>query len=317
MKKNNSVYIAGHTGLIGSAIHEYLKKKLDQKKIIVINSKKLNLLNQLETFDFLKKKKPKKVIIAAAKVGGIKTNNELRAEFIYENLQIQNNLIHGSFKAGVKDLIFLGSSCIYPKFAKQPIKEKYLLKSYLEKTNEPYAVAKIAGLKMCESYNKQYGLNYKCLMPCNMYGPKDNYDIETSHFFPAIIKKFYLAMIKGKKNIDLWGDGTPKRELMYSEDLAEACNFFINKKTKETLINVGSGKDMTIKQYAYFIKDQLNLNIDIKFNNQKVINGTPRKLLDIGLAKSYGWKPKTSLKLGFSKTYNSFLEEVSKRKIFN
>ena len=290
------------------------KKNYLKKKIIVINSKNLNLLNQLETFNFLKKKKPGKVIIAAAKVGGIKANNELRAEFIYENLQIQNNLIHGSFKAGVKDLIFLGSSCIYPKFAKQPIKEKYLLKSHLEDTNEPYAVAKIAGLKMCESYNRQYGLNYKCLMPCNMYGPKDNYDLKTSHFFPAIIMKFHIALIEGKKNIDLWGDGTPKRELMYSEDLAEACNFFINKKTKETLINVGSGKDMSIKEYAIFIRDQLNLKININFNNHKSLNGTPRKLLDVSLARTYGWKAKTSLDLGFKKTYSSFMKELSKRK---
>jgi GDP-L-fucose synthase len=248
------------------------------------------------------------VIIAAAKVGGIHANNEFGAEFIYENLQIQNNLIHSSYLNNIKDLIFLGSSCIYPKFAKQPIKEEYLLSDKLEETNLPYAIAKIAGIKMCEAYNKQYKTNYKCLMPTNTYGPNDNYDLMTSHFFPAIIRKAHMCKIKNKKSIDVWGSGKVYREMIFVDDIADACVYFMNKKTKHSLINIGSGKHMTILNYVKFILKKLNLSIKIKFIKSKP-DGVYKKLLDISRAKKYGWIAKTSLNAGFDITYQSFLKE--------
>ena len=224
---------------------------------------------------------------------------------------IQNNIINSSFITGVKNLIFLGSSCIYPKNCKQPIKEKYLLTGELEKTNEPYAIAKIAGVKLCENFNIQYGTNYKCLMPCNIYGPNDSYDLENSHFFPALISKTYMAIKENRKKIIVWGSGKPKRELMYSDDLAYACLFFLKKKTKETLINVGSSIEMTIKDYAKFIIDQLNLKLKIKFDRSKH-DGTKRKILDCSIANKYGWKSKINLKNGFKKTYEDYIRTINK-----
>jgi GDP-L-fucose synthase len=253
MNKNSKIYVAGHNGLVGSAIVRILKKK-GYRKIITKTRKKLDLTNQNKVFNFLKKNKPDMIFIAAAKVGGISANNKFRVEFIYENLEIQNNIIHAAFKNKINNLIFLGSSCVYPRNCPQPIKEEYLLTGPLEKTNEPYAIAKIAGIKLCESYNIQYNTNYKCLMPTNTYGINDNYDLETSHFFPALIKKIYDYSNKGKKSIKLWGTGNPKRELIYVDDLADACVFFMNKKTNKTLINIGTQKEMTIKDYAEFIK---------------------------------------------------------------
>ena len=300
------IFLAGHKGLVGSAILRNLKKK--KYSIITAERKNLDLLDQSKVYAFLKKNKPSTVIIAAARVGGIFANQTYGGEFIYENLQIQNNLIHGSFSNGIKNLIFLGSSCIYPKNCKQPIKESYLLSGKLEETNEPYAVAKIAGVKMCEAYNKQFGTNYKCLMPTNTYGPNDNYNLSNSHFFPALIHKAHLCKIKKKKYIKIWGSGKPLRELIYVDDLADACVYFLNKKTEHTLINIGSGKDYSVKYYANFVLKKLNLEIPIKFDLTKP-DGVKRKLLDISLAKKYGWKPKFSLSDGFDKTYSEFLKK--------
>ena len=305
MNYKSKIYVAGHNGLVGSSIIRRLKLK-GYKNILTADRKNLDLTNQKKVFDFLKKKKPKIVIIAAAKVGGIYANNTYRADFIYENLAIQNNLIHGSFLNNIKNLLFLGSSCIYPRDSKQPIKEKYLLKGPLEFTNEPYAIAKIAGIKLCENYNFQYKTNYKCLMPTNVYGPKDNYDPKNSHVFAALIKKIHDAKIKNKKQIILWGDGTPKREFIYVDDLADACIHFMKIKTRESWINVGTGKDFTISQYAKIIMKYLKCNLKIKFDNTKP-NGSPRKLLDISVAKKYGWTAKTNLQSGFIKTYQNFL----------
>jgi GDP-L-fucose synthase len=301
------IFVAGHNGLVGSAIVKKLKTK-GYKDILTADRKKLNLLNQKAVFSFLKKNKPQIVIIAAAKVGGIHANNEFGAEFIYENLQIQNNLIHSSYLNNIKDLIFLGSSCIYPKFAKQPIKEEYLLSDKLEETNLPYAIAKIAGIKMCEAYNKQYKTNYKCLMPTNTYGPNDNYDLMTSHFFPAIIRKAHMCKIKNKKSIDVWGSGKVYREMIFVDDIADACVFFMKKKTKHSLINIGSGKDMSILSYVKFILKKLDLNIKINFIKSKP-DGVHKKLLDIKRAKKYGWVAKTSLNEGFDITYKNFLKK--------
>ena len=305
-----SIFLAGHNGLVGSAIHrKLLKKKF--KNIITIDRKKLDLLNQQAVFNFIKRKKPKIVIIAAAKVGGVHHNNIHGADFIYENLQIQSNLIYSSFKNNVKRIIFLGSSCIYPKKSKQPISEKYLLSGKLEETNEPYAVAKIAGIKMCEAFNKQYKTKYLCLMPTNTYGPNDNYDTQNSHFFPALIKKAHECKIKKKKIFKVWGSGKPMRELIFVDDIAEACVFFMNKNIKESLINIGTGKDMRIKDYVSFLINKLKLKVQIKYDKSKP-DGVFRKVLDIKLAKKYGWKSRFSLEKGFEITYKDFIKKYEK-----
>ena len=307
MLKNKKIFLAGHNGHVGSAIYKKLKQQ-GYKKILVIPRKKLDLTNQNKVFNFLKKNKPYYVIIAAARVGGILANNKYRAEFIYQNLSIQNNLIHGSYISGVKNLIFLGSSCIYPKLCKQPQKESYLLNGKLEKTNEPYALAKITGVKMCENYNLQYNTNYLSLMPTNSYGYGDSYDLKKCHFFSALIKKIFIAKIKNKKSISLLGTGKAKRELVFVDDIADAVLHFMKKKTKENLINVGTGKELTIKQYAEFIMNKLGIKLKIKFD-KRYPDGTPRKVLDTSLAKKYGWIAKTSLKEGFDKTYKEFLDK--------
>jgi len=309
INKNSKIYVAGHNGLVGSAILRKLKEK-NYKNIITVEKKNLDLLNQKNVFSFFKKKKPDLVIIAAAKVGGVYHNNLDRADFIYENLQIQNNLIYGSFKNNVKQLVFLGSSCIYPKNSRQPLKEDYLLTGKLEETNEPYAIAKIAGIKMCEAFNKQYKTNYICLMPTNTYGPNDNYDSLNSHFFPALIKKAYECKIKNKRTFEIWGTGKPLRELIFVEDIAEACIFFLKKKIKETVLNIGTGKDMRIKDYADFLIKQLKLNVKIKYNNKRP-DGIYRKVMDVSRAKNYGWKAKVSLKEGFKITYRDFLSKYT------
>ena len=305
--KNSKIFVAGHNGLVGSAILRRLNI-LGYKNILTVDKKKLDLTNQKKVFLFLKRNRPQAIIIAAAKGGGIYANNKYRANFIYENLAIQNNLIHSAFLNKIKNLIFLGSSCVYPKNSKQPIKEKYLLTGLLEHTNEPYAIAKIAGIKMCESYNIQYGTNYKCLMPSNTYGPNDNYNLQNSHFFPALIRKIHDSKIKKANKIILWGTGKPKRELIYVDDVADACIFFLNKKTKESLINIGTGKDIKIEQYAKSIMKFLNIKINIHFDKTKP-DGTPRKLLDTTIAKKYGWRPKISLKDGFFLTYADYLKK--------
>ncbi len=309
LNKNSKIFLAGHNGMVGSAILKKLKEK-KFKKLILVSKKKLNLLNQKKVHEFLKKKKPDYVIIAAGKVGGILANSKNKAKFIYENLQIQNNLIHGSYLAKVKNLLFLGSSCIYPKNINIPIKENMLLSSKLESTNDSYAIAKIAGIKMCRDYSDNFNLNYKSLMPCNMYGPKDNYDLKSSHFFSALIKKIFLASKNKKNNVVIWGTGKPKRELLYVDDFAEAVIFFLKKKIKEPFINIGSGKDFTIKWYANFILKKLNLGIKLKFN-KKMPDGTKRKILNIELSKKYGWGPKTSLEKGFTITFADFLKNNS------
>ncbi len=306
ISKKSKIYVAGHNGLIGSAILKKLKN-LNYNRIFTRSRKLLDLRDQNKVLKYFSKIKPDAVILAAAKVGGIEANNTFRGDFIYDNLTIQNSVIHSSYLTGVKDLIFLGSSCIYPKLSEQPIKEKYLLSGYLEKTNEPYAIAKIAGISLCQSYNKQYKLNYKCLMPCNAYGINDNYDPIESHFFPALIKKIIDAIRYKKKEISIWGDGRPLRELIYSEDIADACIFFLKKKTSQSLINIGTGKDKSITDYAKFIMKHLGVNFKIVYKKTKP-NGTMRRVLDVSLAKSYGWRPKTSLKKGLSITINDYLK---------
>ena len=308
----SKIYVAGHNGLVGSAIVKKLKEK-GYKKIITANRSTLDLANQAKVFKFLKRKRPQFIFIAAAKVGGIYSNNKYKGQFIYENIIIQSNLIHSAYLCGIKNLIFLGSSCVYPRLSKQPIKETYLLDGPLEKTNDAYAIAKIAGIKMCESYNTQYKTNYKTLMPTNTFGPNDNYDKLNSHFIPALIRKVHEIKINKKKQLIVWGNGLAKREIFYVDDLAEACVYFMNKKVKETLINIGSGKDFTIKQYA-----QLMLNILIPKNKIKIgfdlskPNGTPRKVLDISLAKKYGWRPKIKLKEAILKTYYHYIKQKNK-----
>ena len=305
INKNAKIFLAGHKGHLGSAIYKKLKKK-GFKKIITIDKKKLNLLDQKKVFSFLKNNKPKIVIIAAARVGGIYANNNNRAEFIYENLTIQNNLIHGSYINGIKNLIFFGSSCIYPKNIIKTITEDMLLSGKLEYTNEPYAIAKIAGVKLCENYNRQYKTNYKCLMPCNSYGPNDNYDLKNSHFFAALIKKIYLAKKNNKKYLEIWGTGKPKREIIFVDDIADACIFFMKKKNIHALINIGTGKDMTIENYAKYLIKFFNVKLKIK-KNLRMPDGIKRKLLNISLAKSMGWTAKTKLQDGLKITIKDFL----------
>ena len=307
IKSKSKIYVAGHRGLVGSAIVRELKKN-GYKKIIVTNKKELDLTNQTDVQNFLKKLKPNFIFIAAAKVGGIYANNRFKAEFIYKNLMIQSNLIHSAYLAGVKNLIFLGSSCVYPKKCRQPIKEEYLLTGKLEATNDAYAVAKIAGIKMCESYNDQYKTNFRCLMPTNTFGPNDNYDLLNSHFIPALIKKIHNLKKKNKKQVTIWGNGKAKREVIYVDDLANACVYFMKKKTKHVLINIGTGRDYTIDYYAKLIaKIVLKDNhIKLRYDKSKP-NGTPRKVMDISLAKKYGWESTIKLKEAINKTYQSFL----------
>ena len=309
INSNSKIYIAGHRGLVGSAI---LKKLIQKryKNILVVDRKNLDLTNQSKVLLFLKREKPDFIFIAAAKVGGIYSNNNYKAEFIQENLSIQTNLIHSAYLCGIKNLIFLGSSCVYPKQCKQPIKEEYLLSGPLEKTNDAYAVAKIAGIKMCQSYNEQYKTNYKCLMPTNTYGPNDNYDPLNSHFLPSLIRKVHLIKEKKSKYLFLWGNGKAKRELIYVDDLADACLYFMKKKTAHHLINIGTGKDFSIEYYAKQILKILipEKKVLIKYEKLKP-NGTPRKLLDVSLAKKYGWKAKSNFKDSIIQTYNLFLRK--------
>ena len=309
----SKIYVAGHKGLVGSAIVRQLKKE-GYKKIIFVDRSKLDLTNQLKVLKFLKRKKPDFIFIAAAKVGGIYSNNKYKAQFIYENLSIQSNLIHSAYSCDIKNLISLGSSCVYPRKCKQPIKESYLLDGKLESTNDAYAIAKIAGIKMCESYNRQYKTNYKCLMPTNTFGPNDNYDELNSHFFPALIKKLHNIKLKKKNELVLWGNGQAKREVIYVDDIADACIYFMKKKTKETLINIGSDKDYKIKEYAKIFSKVItpNLSFKIKYDLSKP-NGTPRKLLDVSLAKKYGWTKKTELTKAIKYTYEDFVKKIKKK----
>ncbi len=308
INKKSCIYVTGHKGLVGSSILRRLKYH-GYKNILTATRRTLDLRDQKKVNFFFKKNKPEVVINAAAKVGGIEANNKYRAEFIYNNLAIQTNIINACYQYKTKQLIFLGSSCVYPRNCKQPIKEEYLLSGILEKSNEPYAIAKIAGIKMCESYNLQYGTNFKCLMPCNTYGPNDNYDRKTSHFYPALIAKIYEAKLKKQKTITIWGTGKAKRELIYVDDLADACIYFFNKNIKETLINIGSGIEKSIIDYAKFIIKELRVNLKIKYDKSK-LTGTPRKILNSSIARKYGWKPKINLKSGFNKVFINFKKKL-------
>ena len=309
----SKIYVAGHNGLVGSAILRRLKKK-GYKNIIYKSKKQLDLKNQKQVLNFLNKNKPEFIFIAAAKVGGIYSNNKYKADYIFDNLSIQSNLIHSAYLSGVKNLIFLGSSCVYPRNCKQPIKEKYLLSGELEKTNDAYAIAKIAGIKMCESYNIQYKTNYKCLMPTNTFGPNDNYNSLNSHFFPALIKKAHEIKMKNKKELVLWGNGLAKREVIYVDDLADACIHFMKKNFKGTIINIGTGKDFSINQYAKMILKEIipQKKIKIRYDLTKP-NGTPRKVLDVSSAKKYGWHSKTILKKAILLTYENFISNKNKK----
>ena len=303
INKQSIIFISGHNGLVGSSLVKRLTF-FGYKNLITVEKKKLDLRNQKKVFQFFKKNRIDAVINAAALVGGIYANDNFKANFIYDNLSIQNNIIHSCYKYKIKSLVFLGSSCIYPKNCQQPIKEKYLLTGELEKTNEPYAIAKIAGIKMCESYNFQYKTNFKCLMPCNVFGVNDNFDPLSSHFFPAIIMKIINAKKNKKKSIIVWGSGSPKRELMYADDLADACIFFLKKNTNHTLINIGSGIEKTIINYAKFVAKKLNYNGTIILDKNKP-DGTYRKLLDCSIAHKYGWRPKISLSSGLNKVLSN------------
>lgn len=305
--KQSKIFIAGHTGLVGSSVYKKFVKK-GFKNIVTIPRKKLDLRNKKNVESFFRANNFDAVILAAAKVGGIKSNETFKSQFIFENLEIQNNVIYSSYENKIKNLIFLGSSCIYPKYSKQPISENELLNGHLEKTNEYYAIAKIAGIKLCQSLNEQFNLNYKSLMPCNLYGPNDNYNSETSHFFPALIRKIHNSKIKDEKNIEIWGNGKPKRELLYVDDLADAVYYFLKKRTKENLINIGTGKDKSIIQYAKIIMKHLNHNCKIKLI-RSMPNGTPRKVLNVSLAKKLGWRSKISLEKGLYLTYRDFIKK--------
>ncbi len=310
----SKIYVAGHNGLVGSAIVRALRRK-GYNNLLLKKRSELDLKNQRKVFNFIKNNKPKFIFIAAAKVGGIYSNLKFKAEFIYDNLIIQSNIINSAYENGVNDLIFLGSSCVYPKKCKQPIKENYLLTGPLEITNDAYAIAKISGLKLCQSYNEQYKTNYKCLMPTNTYGPNDNYDYKNSHFIPALINKIHKVKKNNKNHIILWGDGTPKREIIYVDDLADACVFFMNKRTRHNLINIGTGKDFTINELTRKILKILvpEKKIKIKYDLSKP-NGTPRKVLDVTVAKKYGWKSNWKIEKAIIKTYGSFLKKYNGKK---
>jgi len=312
--RNKKVYLAGHTGMVGSAILRELESR-GYKNIIYKDFSELDLRNQSEVQKFFDETKPEIVIIAAAKVGGILANNTYRAEFLYDNLMIEANLIHSSYLCKVEKVVFLGSSCIYPKLAPQPLKEEYLLTDTLEFTNEPYAIAKIAGIKLCENYYRQYGCNYISAMPTNLYGPNDNFNLETSHVLPALMRKFHEAKVQGKDSVTIWGTGKPLREFMYVEDLANAIVFMMeNIEAKDlyengiTHLNVGSGKDITIADLAKLISEIVGFNGKIEYDSTKP-DGTPRKLMDVTRINSLGWKYKTELSDGVKKTYNWFLEK--------
>lgn len=309
MEKNSKIYVAGHRGLVGSAIIRELQKK-GYTNIIGKTHKELDLIDSMAVENFFKEEKPEYVFLAAAKVGGIYANSNYPADFIYENLQIQNNVIGNAYKYGVKKLMFLGSSCIYPKMCQQPIKEEYLLSGYLEETNEAYALAKIAGLKMCEFFNKQYGTNYISVMPTNLYGPYDNFHPENSHVMPALIRRFHEAKVNNAKEVVVWGSGKPLREFLYSEDMADACIYLMENYEGNDFFNIGTGKEITIKGLAELIKEVVGYEGEIVWDGTKP-DGTPRKLLDVSRLKKAGWEYKKELKNGIGEVYKWFMENVA------
>lgn len=305
MEKNSKIYIAGHRGMVGSAIFRKLQKE-GYNNIITRSSRELDLRVQSDVEEFFGQEKPDYVFLAAAKVGGIIANNTYRADFLYENLQIQNNIIHSSYLNGVKKLMFLGSSCIYPKLAPQPLKEDYLLTGPLEPTNEPYAIAKIAGIKMCDAYRSQYGCNYISVMPTNLYGYNDNYHPQNSHVLPALIRRFHEAKINNSPEVTIWGTGSPKREFLFADDLAEACYYLMQNYDEEGLVNIGTGEDISIKDLALLIKDIIGYEGEINFDTSKP-DGTPRKLMDVSKLHSKGWQHKIELRDGIKLAYEDFL----------
>jgi len=310
--RNERVYIAGHRGLVGSAIWRELESA-GFKNLIGRSRAELDLQDAAAVKSFYAKEKPAYVFVAAAKVGGILANNNYPAQFLFENLQIQNNLIHGAYEAGVKKLLFLGSSCIYPKLAPQPIKEEHLLTGPLEPTNEWYAIAKIAGIKMCQAYRRQYGCNFISAMPTNMYGPNDNFDLQSSHVLPALIRKFHEAKISNAATVTCWGTGTPLREFLYADDLARACLFLLENYNEEQFINIGFGSDVTIKQLAETVQRVVGFSGKIVWDTSKP-DGTPRKLMDSSRLFALGWKPQVELEAGIKLAYDFFLKNGTERK---
>ena len=313
MNQKSKIYIAGHNGMVGSSFVDYFKN-LKYKNIITATHQELDLTNQMKTDNFFKIEKPDYVILAAARVGGIHANNTYRAEFLYQNLQIQSNVIHSSHKYKVKKLLFLGSACIYPKYSKQPINEEELLNGQLEYTNEPYAIAKIAGIKLCENYYRQYGDDFFSVMPNNLYGPQDNFDLKTSHVLPALIRKFYNAKVNQDEEVEIWGTGKPLREFVHVHDLVSACIFLIKNLSAGELynsgvshINIGSGYEISIKDLAYLLKDKIGFSGDLKFNLE-YSDGTPRKLLDCKRLERMGWKPSIKFEEGVEAVYKWFRE---------
>lgn len=304
MELNSRIYIAGHKGMVGSGLERKLRKE-GYSNIVTRASNELDLRNQQAVNDFFEKEKPEYVILAAAKVGGIHANNTFRAEFIYDNLMIEANIIHASYLNKVTKLLFLGSSCIYPKMAPQPLKEEYLLSGYLESTNQPYAIAKIAGIELCDSYRAQYGCNFISAMPTNLYGTNDNYHPDNSHVLPALIRRIILATKNNEPTVSIWGTGIPKREFLHVDDLADACFFLLQNYNEQGLVNIGSGEDISIKELAILISKKLEYKGQLIFDNSK-LDGTPRKLMDASKINHFGWKPKISLDEGISRT----IEEV-------
>jgi GDP-L-fucose synthase len=304
MEKNSRIYIAGHRGMVGSALLRKLESE-GYSNVIYKDSSSLDLRDHNQVSQFFQEEKPEYVFLAAAKVGGIVANNTYRAEFLYENLQIQNNVIHSSYQNGVKKLMFLGSSCIYPKLAPQPLKEEYLLTGLLEQTNEPYAIAKIAGIKLCDAYRDQYGCNYISVMPTNLYGYNDNYHPENSHVLPALIRRFHEAKMMGVPEVTIWGTGEPRREFLFADDLAEACYYLMQNYDESGLVNIGTGEDISIKELAYLIGEVVGYTGQIRFDHSKP-DGTPRKLMDVAKLHNLGWKYTVELKDGIKIAYQDF-----------
>jgi GDP-L-fucose synthase len=306
MNTTEKIYVAGHRGMVGSAILRKLQQQA-HNNIVTRISKELDLRNQQAVNEFFAQEKPGYVFLAAAKVGGILANDTYRAEFIYDNIMIQNNVIHAAYVNGVKKLMFLGSSCIYPKLAPQPLKEEYLLTGELEPTNEPYAIAKIAGIKMCDAYRSQYGCNFISVMPTNLYGPNDNYDLKSSHVLPALIRKFHTAKTEGNPVVTIWGSGSPRREFLHADDLADACYFLMQHYNEPGFVNIGTGEDITIKDLATLIKDIVGYAGVLEYDSSKP-DGTPRKLMDVHKLHHLGWKATIGLREGIEKVYHEFTQ---------
>ncbi|GAB3911406.1 GDP-L-fucose synthase [Larkinella knui] len=308
MEKDAKIYVAGHRGMVGSAIVRKLQSE-GFENLLFRTSSELDLRNQAAVEDFFQTEKPDYVVLAAAKVGGIVANNTYRAEFLYDNLLIEAHIIHNAYVTGVKKLLFLGSSCIYPKLAPQPLKEEYLLSGFLEPTNEPYAIAKITGIKLCEAYRSQYGCNFISAMPTNLYGPNDNYDLQGSHVLPALIRKFHEAKVNSQPFVEVWGTGTPRREFLHADDLADACFFLMQNYDEALFVNVGTGEDVTIRELVEQVQQVVGYEGEIRWNTDRP-DGTPRKLMDVSRLHDMGWKHTTELKDGLERTYQDFLANV-------